>query len=70
MPDDTARGIFAPSFLPMPSAGPRGGPVLFSHDTVIIFGTAHIFSNVITHPLPSVAFLRSSGLGNSMYIGG
>lgn len=54
--DVTARGISAPSFLKLPSAGPGGGPVLCSHDTGIIFGIARIFSNVLARPLPSVAF--------------
>lgn len=63
MSDDTAREASAPSFLHMPGTGPGGGPVLFSHDTVIIFGTAHIFSNVITHPLPSIAFFWGAVVG-------
>lgn len=41
------RGLSAPFFLRLPSAGRRGSPALFSHDAVIIFGTVHIFSNVI-----------------------
>ena len=65
MSDDTARGISAPSFLNIPSAGPCGGPVLFSHDTVIIFGIVHIFSNVITSPRLG-CLLRSNHLGNSV----
>lgn len=52
MSDDTARGISAPSFLNIPSTGPRGGPALFSHDTMIIFGITHTFSNVITPSQP------------------
>lgn len=56
MCDDTAKGNSAPSFLKLPSAGPGGGPGLCSHDTGIIFGIAHIFSNVLARPLPLVAF--------------
>lgn len=56
MCDDTARGISAPSFLKLPTVGPGGGPVPCSHDTGIIFGIAHIFSNVLACPLPLVAF--------------
>lgn len=41
------RGLSAPVFLHIPSAGRGGRPALFSHDTVIIFGTVHTFSNVI-----------------------
>lgn len=52
MSDDTARGISGPSFLNIPSAGPRDSTVQLSHDTMIIFGIAHVFSDVVMHPHP------------------